>query len=101
MEKFLTKQSIKKIIGLFLAIGIPQLAFIDFKISNWIIILDIFIAFLSAGLMANFKDFKNHIKGLDGKKGNPEINQTWALFLICLIFNLIMSILIIFYGSTN
>jgi len=102
MAKFINKQSIKKILGLFIGFGAPLLFFLEKQTGSWIILLCILFSVIGAGLITKFSDFKYEIKGLDGTDGKVDINQTWGLFLISLISNLIISILIIFYnGSSN
>jgi len=88
---------IKIIISLFLMIGVisPILSVFIYNNEHRVIFTPISIlsAFIGTGLMFGFKGFKTepkYIGNLD-ETTQPVINQTWMVFFIALVWNLLMA----------
>lgn len=90
-------KEIKILIGLVLIVGFPcpivSLYFFNMGHSILFAPLSIVSAFVGTVLLLGLKGFKDKPKNIGNMYDDtmPVINQTWAVFAIALIFNLIMS----------
>ena len=86
----------KIFISLFLMIGalVPILHFAVFNEERnfWYAPIAILSAFMGTGLMFGFSGFRTEPKNIGNfDDSRPQINQTWMVFYITLVFNLLFA----------
>jgi hypothetical protein len=87
--------SIKKIIGLALMIGIPlPILFADKPHEMWYAGVAILCSIIGTGFVMGFDGFKTrpeHIGNTEESGIKPRINQTWMMFFISLVITLLFA----------
>jgi hypothetical protein len=87
--------SIKKVIGLALMIGIPlPILFADKPHEMWYAVIAILCSIIGTGFVMGFGGFKTrpeHIGNTEESGIKPKINQTWMMLFISLVITLLFA----------